>query len=256
MNTALRAIIIDDEPDGVKALSLIIQKFIPDLKVVALTTNALEGIDFINNYQPEVVFLDINMPLLDGFELLENIQFKKFNLIFTTAHSEYGLKALKNGAIDYLLKPINIGELKQAVERVKKKQQELTPQINVNALLDLIAIEKFKVPIPTKTSIEYVFTKDLVCIEADTHHSKVSLANVNGEIIAIKSLKEYDELLCKPDSIFIRIHNSFIININFVFKYLKENGGYVVMQNSKKIPVSKYKKAELLKAINLFSEDV
>lgn len=256
MNEILRAIIVDDEVDGVKALTLIIQKFIKEIEVIASSTNAIEAIKFINNYQPDIVFLDINMPILDGFQVLENIHFKQFSLVFTTAHGQYGLKALKNGAVDYLLKPINIEELRLTVERIKSKHQFSVPKINPSLLLDLINTEIFRISLPTKNSVEYIFAKDIIYIEADNHNSKVTLANLNKEISSLKALKDYEILLCKADTFFIRLHNSFIVNVNFVFRYLKENGGHVVMQNNKKIPVSKNKKAELLKAINIFEEGI
>ncbi|PBQ34152.1 hypothetical protein CNR22_21055 [Sphingobacteriaceae bacterium] len=252
MSEQLRAVIIDDEFDGVKALTLIIQKFIKEVEVISSSTNALEGINFINNYQPDIVFLDINMPVLDGFQVLENLHFKQFSLVFTTAHSEYGLKALKNGAVDYLLKPINIEELKLAIERIKNKRQQPVHKLDLSILFNLMNIQALKVSVPTKNSIEYIFAKDIVCIEADDHHSKVMLSNLNQEVLSSKALKDYEILLCKTDSYFIRLHNSFIVNTNFVFKYVKENGGYIIMQNNKKIPVSKNKKTELLKAINIF----
>lgn len=255
MSDLLRAIIIDDEFDGIKALTLIIQKFISGVEIIASSTTAVEGIKFINNYQPDIVFLDINMPVLDGFQILENIHFKQFSLVFTTAHSEYGLKALKNGAVDYLLKPVNIEELKHAVERIRSKHQQPVHTIDVNLLIDLMSKGALRVPVPTKSSVEYILAKDIVCIEADNHYSKVTLANLNQEILSLKALKDYEPLLCTSDSSFIRIHNSFIVNINFVFRYLKESGGHILTQNNRKIPVSKNKKSELLKAINLFEED-
>ena len=255
MSEILRAVIIDDELDGVKSLALIIQKFIKEVEVIASSTNALEGINFINNYQPDIVFLDINMPILDGFQVLENLHFKQFSLVFTTAHTEYGLKALKNGAIDYLLKPIHIEEVKLAVQRIKDKSQHPVHKIDLSLLFDLIKTNALKISVPTKNSVEYIFAKDIVYIEADDHNSKVTLANLNQEILALKALKDYEILLCKTDSSFIRLHNSFIVNVNFVFKYLKENGGYIIMQNNKKIPVSKNKKIELLRAINIFEVD-
>jgi two-component system LytT family response regulator len=255
MTDTLRAIIIDDELDGVKALTLIVQKFIKDVEVIASSTNAIEGIKFINNYQPDIVFLDINMPILDGFQVLDNLDFKQFSLVFTTAHSEFGLKALKNGAVDYLLKPINIGELQLTIERIKNTRRHPVHKIDLGLLLDLIHVDAFKISVPTRNSVEYVFAKDIVYIEADNHNSKVTLANLNNEILSLKALKDYEVNLCKADSFFIRLHNSFIVNVNFVHRYLKENGGYIVTQNNKKIPVSKNKKTELLKAIHIIEED-
>lgn len=252
---ALHAIIIDDEPDGVKTLSLLIEKFIPELKVIAQTTNALEGIDVINNYRPDVVFLDINMPILNGFQLLENLTYKNFQLVFTTAHTEHGLRALKSGAIDYLLKPIDIKEIRETLERLKIKRanQAFNYEHVLGLMAEQLATERFKVPLPRKQLVEYVLPHEIIYIEAQIHHSKIAL--VNREIICVtKPLKEYEALLCRPDEKFIRIHHSFIINVNHIRRYLKEDGGFAVMLGNKSIPISKYKKAVFLKAINLLGD--
>ncbi len=254
-NMALHAIIIDDELDGVKTLSLLIEKFIPELKVIAQTTNALEGIDMINNYRPEVVFLDINMPILNGFQLIENLTYKNFQLVFTTAHTEYGLKALKSGAMDYLLKPLDIKEIRETLDRIKIKKvnQQFNYEHVLSFMAEQLATERFKVPLPRKQLVEYVLPHEIIYIEAQIHHSKVAL--VNREIISVtKPLKEYETLLCKDDEKFIRIHHSFIINVNHIKRYLKEDGGFAVMLGNKSIPISKHKKDIFLKAINLSND--
>ena len=120
----MHCVIIDDEMSGVISLRLLISKFVPDLKVVASTTIATEGIDLINDFRPDIVFLDINMPILNGFELLEKISYRNFNLIFTTAHQEFGIRALRQNAKDYLLKPIDEIELNAAIARIKNKNKE------------------------------------------------------------------------------------------------------------------------------------
>ncbi|MCW3109714.1 MAG: two component transcriptional regulator, LytTR family, partial [Segetibacter sp.] len=125
----LRAIIIDDEQKGIDTLNLLIEMFIKEVKVVAHSTNATTSLALIENYKPEIVFLDINMPEMNGFELLEKLNWKDFNLIFTTAHQEYAIRAIKNNAIDYLLKPIDYEDLLLAVERIKK---QLSSEVSVS----------------------------------------------------------------------------------------------------------------------------
>lgn len=247
----LHAVIIDDEANGVKSMELLVQKFVPDVKIVAHTTSPVEGIDIINNYRPDIVFLDINMPVLNGFQMLENLEYKQFCLIFTTAHREYGLKALKKNATDYLLKPVDIEELKMAVERAKKK---LNNRVQLPDLKNLYAdwqgSDLIRVPLPAKGFVEYTPASSIIYLEAQSNTSKAMLTN-NQCIEVSKPLKEYETLLCKSNSYFIRIHNSFIINVNHVVRYLREDGGYAVMQCKKTIPISKNKKDEFLKAINL-----
>lgn len=247
----LHAVIIDDEANGVKSLELLVQKFVPDVKVVASTTSAVEGIDLINNFRPDIVFLDINMPVLNGFQVLENLDYKKFCLIFTTAHREHALKALKQNATDYLLKPVDIEELRKAVERARKKLSTHFDLPDFTSLfVELPITDQMRVPLPGKNSVEYVQSSNIVYIEANSNTCKALI--IGQQILEVnKSLKEYENLLCKSGNHFIRIHNSFIINLNHVVRYLREDGGYVVMQGKKTIPVSKNKKEEFLKAINL-----
>ncbi len=248
----LRAIIIDDEFNGVRSLELLIQKFIQDVKVVATSTNPVEGIELINNYRPEIVFLDINMPVLNGFQLLDNIEYKNFHLIFTTAYQEHGLQAIKRNALDYLLKPVSIDELRVAIERVQKKIAEAQLPIDLNVLFEnLRTIQQQKIAFPTRTTIELVPSSDIVYLEAQSNNCLVVLSN-GMHYQVLKSLKEYESLLCQPGTSFFRIHNSFIINIDYAGRYLREDGGSIIMSNKKEIPVSKTKKNELLGILKKF----
>jgi two-component system, LytTR family, response regulator len=246
----LHAIIIDDEENGLKSLELLILKFVPEIRIVATTTQAENSVDLINNYRPDIVFLDINMPGLNGFEVLNKVAFRKFHLIFTTAHEEYALKAIKERAIDYLLKPIGVEDLKNAVARVKNKIEEQNTLPDIRDLLSGMAgSSKTKISIPTKTGIELVMAEEILYIEADSNSTLIAFTN-GKQVAANRSLKEYEENLCNGSYPFIRIHNSFIINIHYVTRYVKEDGGYAVMDNKKSIPISKQKKEEFLKRIN------
>lgn len=246
----LHALIIDDEENGVISLELILRKYVPEVKLVAKTTSALEGVEFINSYRPDIVFLDINMPNLNGFELLEKIEYRKFHLIFTTAHEEYALKAIKQNALDYLLKPIDGDDLKKAIEKVKnndKAGDSITKALDfLHGLRDK---DELKISVPGKNGIEIVQANDVMYIEASSNHSVVVLKN--GEKHQVnKSLKDYENQICLEGTKFIRIHNSFIINVNHVTRYLPEDGGYAVVGGEKTVPISKIKKDEFLKMIN------
>jgi two-component system LytT family response regulator len=249
----LHSIIIDDESSGLKSLELLIKEFCPDLKVVATSTDSVAGVDLINDYRPDIVFLDINMPDLNGFDVLKKLEYRNFHLIFTTAHQEYALQAIKQNAIDYLLKPIDLDDLNKAIEKVKGriKQNEKMPDI-LSLLKELNEANHSKITVPTKTAIELVSPDEIMYIEASSNSSVVTFTN-GKQVSSSKSLKDFESNLCKEDIGFIRIHNSFIINVQCVSKYLKEDGGYVVI-NKKNIPVSKQKKDEFLKRINLKSE--
>ncbi len=250
----LHAVIIDDEFNGMRSLELLIKRFVPELKVVALTVNPVEGISLINDYRPDIVFLDINMPTLNGFELLDRLEHKQFHLVFTTAHQEYALRAIKQSAVDYLLKPIDLAMLKICVEKIKAKVKENTFDTNVQELVkELVGLKNLRVQIPTKQSVEYVIPSSIIYIEANSNMCRILLTNL--KLLEVnKSLKEYEQLLCKEGLFFLRIHNSFIINLNYVTRYLKEDGGQIILQGNKVIPISKHKKEEFFK-IFMFRED-
>lgn len=245
-------IIIDDEFNGVRSLEILLQKFTDEVKVIASSTSAIEGAELINNYHPDLVFLDINMPHLNGFQLLDKLTFRDFRLIFTTAHREYALQALKEGAADYLLKPVGSQDLRETIDRVKKRMLEdrQVPDI-LDVLNGMTQKQPPRIAVPSKDRIEYVLISDIVYIEADSNSTQVLTVNSERPIQATRSLKEYESLLCTGDTSFIRIHNSYIVNANYATRYSKEDGGYVVMQDKKSIPVSKNKKEEFLRMINL-----
>jgi two-component system, LytTR family, response regulator len=247
----LHAIIIDDESSGLKSLELLVKKYLPDVKIVASTMNALESVELINNYRPDIVFLDIYMPHLNGFEVLDRLQFRNFHLIFTTAHEEYALRAIKQRALDYLLKPVDPEDLKMAVEKVKKKMAEKFAMPDLYKILqDIDEFRELKVSLPVKTGMEYLLAKEIVYIEASSNSTYI--VSINREpITATKALKEFETQLCGKDLPFMRVQNSFIINLQYVSRYLREDGGYVVMQDKKSIPISRNKKDEFLKWMNI-----
>ncbi|MBA2610584.1 MAG: response regulator transcription factor [Bacteroidetes bacterium] len=246
----LHAVIIDDEMNGLVSLELMIKKYTPEIKIVAKCDDAFEGVEAIDNYRPDIVFLDINMPKLNGFEVLEKVDFKKFQIIFTTAHEEYALKAIKKNALDYLLKPISADDLVNAFKRANKNLgKENSMQNALQFLTNFKESDEFKVGVPGKNGIDLVPASDIMYIEAKSNQAVVVLKN-KSKIEVSRSLKDYEKQLCYKTSKFIRLHNSFIVNVNYVSRYLPEDGGYAMIQSEKSVPISKNKKEEFLSKIN------
>lgn len=236
----LRAVIIDDEQKGINALRIQIDRFINDVRVVAESTNAYTGVDLIENYAPDIVFLDINMPELDGFELLKRLTWRKFNLIFTTAHQEYGLRALRNDAVDYLLKPIDYEDLQAAIDKVKRnilerQQDHLLP--SYEELLNMLPSHNSnRIVVHSKNGMEAIETSTIVSLEARSNYTQINLTQ-GRHLLTSRTLRDFDELLC-TEGRFMRVHHSFIINLQKVTRYLKVNES-IVMSNDQEIPLSK-----------------
>lgn len=248
----LRAIIVDDEQKGIDTLSLLIEMFVKDVKVVATSTDAFGAIELIENYKPEVVFLDINMPEMNGFELLEKISWKDFNLIFTTAHQEFAIRAIKNNAIDYLLKPIDHEDLSLAIERIKLQlnNSHVTDKFNYNELLGIIQqSQKNRLLINSRSGIETIEMNDIVCLESQSNYTKIYLAD-SRTLLTSKTLKEFENQLCLPELSFMRVHHSFIVNLNRVSKYLKTTDN-IVLNDDLQVPVAKSRKDVFFKWLNI-----
>ncbi|MCE3226662.1 MAG: hypothetical protein K0S32_1213 [Bacteroidetes bacterium] len=247
----LRAIIIDDEQKGINSIKLLLEKFINDVKIVAESTDAEKGIDLIENYKPEIVFLDINMPHLNGFELLQRLKYRGFSLIFTTAHEEYAIKAIKNNALDYLLKPVDHEDLEKAVQKVREriaKKQEL-PDIE-KLFTDLTAQSQGKIPFHTKEKVEYLNKSDIVRLESDSNYTNVYTTS-GSKLMISKTIGDYETLLCNKENSFMRVHQSHIINLNHVTRFTKDNGGTIITKDNCQVPLSKNKKEEFLKWLGM-----
>lgn len=249
----LRAILIDDEFMGLNSLHILLEKHCPKVKSVAETRNPSSAIELIENYCPDIVFLDIHMPQMSGFEMLEKLKWKKFDLIFTTAHQEYALKALKSEAVDYLLKPIDPDELKAAVNKVLLRREKEIQKSNMDeynmALNTLPQLNKPKLIINSKLGIESIETHHIVSLESKSNYTQLFLENEDN-VMSSKTLKDFEQLLCGERSAFMRVHHSFIINLNKVIRYIKSSES-VVMVNNQEIPISKSRKEDFLKWLEI-----
>lgn len=241
----ITAIIIDDEPKGRQALRQKLEAYCTDVRVVGEANDGLKGIHLIEALKPGLVFLDIEMPKMNGFEMLNAIKTKDFRIIFTTAYDQYAIKAIKYAAFDYLLKPIDITELKQTVlalatsiEGNTKSQIDLLNE-NLNNPQKILN----KLAIPTLDGLFFYNINDIVRLEANSNYTNICFVN-NSKIVASKTLKDFEELL--PDDIFFRTHHSHIINMNFLKRYIKGDGGQIELQNGDYVEVSRRKKEEFL----------
>jgi len=242
MKHRLITVIIDDEPDAVDFITSIIGEYCPGLEVTGKAHNVRDGVNLIKEIKPELVFLDVEMPNGTGFDLLTHFPEKEFDVVFITAFNHYAIKAIKFSAIDYILKPININEFIESVNRVihKHSNNKTTGNQDFETLLENIrGSHPTRLVIPTSDGREYLNPKDIIRIEADRSYSWFHIAG-KKKILVSKHLKEFQDLL--NDRNFFRPHNSHLINLEFVKKYVRHDGGYIEMTDGSQVPVSRNRK--------------
>jgi two-component system LytT family response regulator len=244
----LTALIIDDEDKGRVVLKQKLTDHCPNVKVVGEADGGSNGKTMIESFRPDVVFLDIEMPGINGFDMLNNLSEKNFHLIFTTAYNQYAIKAIKFAAFDYLLKPIDIEELKATIGRLANlKKPDVSGQLEVLTLNSQKSTKNFKkIAIPTLEGISFFDLNELIHLDADSNYTLLHFTN-DRKILASKTLKEFEDQLGEDQ--FIRLHNSHIVNIGYISRYIKGEGGQVVLANGKVIDVSRRKKADLMKML-------
>jgi len=232
----MRIIIIDDEPLGLNTLKVMLERLEMNIKIVATATDPKKAVELIESYRPELVFLDINMPALNGFELLERLNYRDFILVFTTAHQEYAIKAIKSNAYDYLLKPIDTNELRVCIEKALKKLERPSgstkPRINLELQLnDGILILK---------------QTNILRLEASGSYTNIYLKDGSRQI-ASKNLKHFEALL-DPQR-FFRCHQSHIVNLHEVSKIISQNGYQALMSDQSKADIGKNYKEEMVERL-------
>lgn len=238
-----RAILVDDELNALRTLEILISTYCPDLEIIAKASSVNDAVTLIRELKPDLVFLDIEMPTGSGFEVIERLNGQKFKLIFTTAYEQYAHKAFKVEATDYLLKPIDREELKRAVHKVVNMD---SVNISLNELSKLLTPNQAdnKIAIPTNEGFTVVNTDEIIRVESDSNYSWFVLSG-DRKILVSRTLKEAETQLEKFG--FIRVHNSHLINQNQIEKYIKTEGGYLVLKDGTIIPISKRKRLEVLR---------
>ncbi len=245
----LKAVLIDDDESNLSSLSKKLSSHCPQIEIIARCDNASKGIEAIDNLKPDVVFLDIEMPVMNGFVMLQQLNYKNFELIFVTAYDHYAIKAIRFSALDYLVKPVEIEELKSAVIKAEEKRNKSYPNPQIELLVEQLINKKntfSRIAIPTTEGLRFIKVEDIIYLEASVNYTHIFTSEKKKYIVS-RTLKDFEDML--PVEIFLRIHNSYIINKNYAEKYIRGEGGQVVLSNGSILDVSKRKKSEFLKAI-------
>ena len=234
----LSAIIVDDELHGRENLKKIIETYCPEIEILGLADSVVNARKLVNVHKPDVVFLDINMPVLDGFDFLEEHNERDFMVVFVSAHEEFGISAVKAGAVDYLLKPVNIKELKQTVKRLFYLQNKKSK--------DEIIYETGKLIIPASHGFNVLVIDDIIRLEAEGCYTKVIIKEGKNAIVS-RTLKDFEDNL--PKEKFFRIHKSHLINLKYIKDYSNLSGNFVTMIDGSKVEISRRKAPEFIQKV-------
>lgn len=238
----IKALIIDDEPSAVNTLQLLLQRYVPEITLLKTANTATDAKQLINSFKPQLVFLDIQMPVTTGFELLKQLGEINFSLIFTTAHDKYAIQAIRFSALDYLLKPIDADELRAAIDRFFLQQKTNSIELYRNFLYNIQSEKKdFKLAISTSEETLFFLPADIIRLEGESNYTKFFFIN-RKPLLTSKTLKEYEEILSGHG--FIRIHKSHIINAAHVAAI--SNEGVLSMQDKSAVEISRRRKEEVM----------
>lgn len=228
----MNAIIIDDEPRARELLKTLLKENFSQINVIDLCPDLPNGVKSIRKHKPDLIFLDIEMPGHSGLEILDffDEQEIKFGIIFTTAYSEFAIKAFKLSAIDYLLKPIEVEELGNAIERFEKKQSK------PNSSVENIEVKSHQIAVPIGQSIRFIELNNIMYLKADNSYCEIHLLD-DTKLIVSRTLKNFEDVLVN-NSMFFRCHKSYMVNRNYVADYVKSDGGFLLLTNKKEIPIS------------------
>jgi two-component system, LytTR family, response regulator len=247
-NPGIKALIIDDEALSADMLNYLIQKNVPSITQVKRTTSALEGLSIIESFKPEILFLDVQMPFLSGFELLAKLPNHPFSVIFTTAYNKYAIKAIRFSALDYLLKPIDADELVQAIERYlqQRNEKKQSQELYSNFMNNLKASEgkQYRLALYSHHGLKLVAPQDIIRCEASNNYTIFYLAN-NTTITTSKTIKEYEEILGEYN--FVRVHKSHLVNLSFVDQLTSKH--QLLLTNKTLVDVSRRRKSELMEVL-------
>jgi two-component system, LytTR family, response regulator len=249
MKSMYKTVLIDDETNSVELLEWQIARYCPSLKIVAQCKSARSGIEAIHQHRPDLVFLDIQMPEMNGFELLEQLNPIQFDVIFTTAHDEFAIKAFKVHALDYLLKPIDIEELQIAVRRFEQKAEGYAHPEKIRSEPDFPRAPK-RIALTTPDSLIFMQPDKIVYCEGDRNYTNFHLTEGKKKIVVAKTLKEVEEILVSYG--FFRIHHSYLVNLAHILEFRRGSGGHVVMSNGSHLTVSRTKKIQFFETFSKF----
>ncbi|MCK9424450.1 MAG: LytTR family DNA-binding domain-containing protein [Ignavibacteriaceae bacterium] len=239
--TKLTVIIVDDELYGRENLKKIIETYCLEIEILGCADSVVNAKELVRIHKPDVVFLDINMPVLDGFDFLDDYENRNFLVVFVTAHEEFGIKAVKVGAADYLLKPINIKELKQTVNKLLMIKQK-TVKVETIPEVD-------KLVLPASHGFEVLVIENIIRLEAEGCYTKVVVKDGKNKIVS-RTLKDFEDIL--PKDFFFRTHKSHLINLKYIKDYSNISGNFITMTDGSRIEISRRKTPEFIRKIKSF----
>lgn len=248
----IRCVLIDDENNSLEMMEWLIKTYCPQVSIVAMCNSSEKGIEAIKKFKPDVVFLDIEMPHMNGFDMLEQFDKLFFDVVFCTAYDQFAIKAFKYSALNYLLKPVDPADLQETIRRLEEKKSSPSKE-QIEMLLQNIRGNAKppvqRIALTTNDGMIFVSTQDILYCEAESNYTSVVLKG-GKRILVSKVLKDIDETLSGND--FYRIHNSFLININHIKKYVRGDGGYVIMENDVTISISRSRRQEFMELFSKF----
>jgi two-component system, LytTR family, response regulator len=242
-----KTILIDDDESNLSSLSEKLSRNCPELNIVAKCDNAADGIKAIESAKPDIVFLDIEMPVMNGFLMLQQLSYRDFALIFVTAYDHYAIRAIRYSALDYLVKPVSTEDLTNAVARAIETRKSRQSATQIELLLEYFTKKHSKrISIPTSEGLQFINTDEIVYLQASDNYTNIFLSN-KQRLLVSRTLKTFEEIL--PADIFLRIHHGTVVNKIYVEQYIRGEGGQVVMRNGTVLDVSKRKKISFLQSI-------
>lgn len=248
----IRCVLIDDERNALEMMEWLLKTYCPQVEIAAMCNSSEQGIDAINKHKPDLVFLDIEMPNRNGFDMLEEFDKPFFDVVFCTAYDQFAIKAFRYSALNYLLKPVDPDDLKATIKRVEEKKATLSRD-QLNLLLQSMRqpnkITPQRIALTTGDGLIFVPTDDIIYCEAESNYTNVVLSG-GKKVLVSKVLKDIDEVLSGPD--FYRVHSSFLININRIKKLVRGEGGYIVMDNDATVSISRSKRQEFMERFEKF----
>jgi two-component system LytT family response regulator len=241
----IRALLIDDEHHSNQTLRYELERHCPDVEILDEALSGQEGIEKIARHKPDLVFLDIEMPGMSGFEMLRRLAPVEFDIIFVTAYDQYAIRAFRIAAVDYLLKPITKDHLKEAVARITERHTVAEQQQKFETLIHNLSdgMRSPRIALPSGRGMDFVQVADIIYCRADSNYTHICLHDGKKYTLA-KTLKDIEQLI--DLEIFFRIHQSYLVNMQHVQRYVRDDGGYVIMPDKAKIPIAKRRKEEFM----------
>jgi len=253
MEDLIRSVIVEDEKNSKEVLMTLLEKYCPNVEIIGTADNVETAISMINEKQPDLVFLDIAMPDGDGFEVLEKVEHKLFEIIFTTAYDQYALKAFEFSALHYLLKPINFKDLQEAVSRYKKVESEDEFNEKIQVLQNNLSSQQTKIILPSLEGLNIIDIDTVVRCESDNNYTIFHLMN-KTRIVVSRSLNNFEKLLY--DKNFARIHSRHLVNLKYVKKYIKGRGGYVIMEDGSHADVATSRVKDFMARLKMVAKSI